>query len=98
MAPIWKELAAELKDTEDLVIAKFNADAETPIGENIKGFPTIKFYGRNSKQGVVYQGAPSLEGFEDWLLEHSKIYRKHLHDKEVAEWDGPDPEYIEWLD
>lgn len=49
--------------SDDLVIAKYNAEHDAPPGENIEGFPTIKFYGKNTKEGRLYKGDRTLEGF-----------------------------------
>merc|ERR1711957_85927 len=44
LAPIWDELAADVMDIDDLVIAKFDSTANEVAGLEIKGFPTLKVY------------------------------------------------------
>lgn len=77
MAPIWEELAQELKSVEGLVIADFDATANEAQGVEIQGFPTLKFY----KNGVAqdFDGDRQLDSFKDYLKEHSTNYQRFLH-------------------
>jgi len=49
MAPMYEELASELADATNLVIAEMDATANEAEGVDIQGFPTIKFYPANNK-------------------------------------------------
>jgi len=79
LAPIWEELAEELKSVPHLTIGKFDATANEVDGVEIRGYPTLKFYSKGSKSSPVdYDGERDLEGFKNWLKEHSSAYKKHL--------------------
>lgn len=49
MAPMYEELATELADATNLVIAEMDATANEADGVEVQGFPTIKFYPANNK-------------------------------------------------
>lgn len=71
LAPIWDNLAAAYAEVEDLVIAKFDATANEVEGLEIRGYPTLKFYPKDNKAGVDYEGDRDLESFKKWLSEHA---------------------------
>jgi len=79
MAPIWQDLATELKDVEGLVIADFDATANEAEGVEIQSFPTLKFYQHG--QPIDFDGDRTAEGFKAFLKEHSKAYQRHLEGK-----------------
>ena len=47
-----KELAKDVENIEDLIIAKYNALANEVIGLNVNYFPYIKFYPKDDKKGM----------------------------------------------
>lgn len=72
LAPIYDEVATYFKDVSDLTIAKMDATANEVDGVDIRGYPTIKFYPKGSKNSPIdYEGGRDLEGFKTWLKEHS---------------------------
>ena len=75
LAPTWDALAEEVKDIEDLVIAKFDATANEVAGLDIKGYPTLKYYPKDNKAGVDYNGGRELEDFVKFLGESSTAYQ-----------------------
>jgi len=78
LAPIWDELAAELKDVKGITIAKMDSTANEVEGVSIKGYPTLKFYHRGQKNAPVdYDGGRELEGFRTWLNENSAAVKAH---------------------
>jgi len=82
LAPIWDDLATELKNVKNLVIAKFDATANEVEGVDVRGYPTLKWYPKGGKTAPVdYEGERDLEGFKKWLSEHSEAYKKHLEAK-----------------
>ena len=82
LAPIWEQLANDLKDVPNLVIAKFDATTNEVDGLEIRGYPSLKFYPRGSKESPVeYNGGRELEDFKVWLKENSPAYKAYLEGK-----------------
>jgi len=75
LAPTWDDLAMHVKDIPDLVIAKFDATANEVEGLEIRGYPTLKFYPKDDKNGVDYNGGRELDDFKQWLGENSTAYK-----------------------
>jgi protein disulfide-isomerase A1 len=68
LSPIWDELASQLSSIKDLVIAKMDSTANEVESVSVSGFPTLKFYPRNSKQNPInYDGERTKDGFLAWL-------------------------------
>lgn len=78
LEPKYKDLATELKDVKNLVIAKCDATANEIDGINVSGFPTIKFFPKGTIESVDYEGEREVEGFKTYLEEHSAAYKAHL--------------------
>lgn len=81
LAPIWLELATELKSVPDLIIAKMDSTANEVDGLEIRGYPTLKWYPKDNKAGADYDGERQLADFKNWLKEHSSAYKAHLEAK-----------------
>jgi protein disulfide-isomerase A1 len=82
LAPIWDEVAEELKDVPHLVISKFDATANEVEGVDIRGYPTLKFYPKGGKSSPVdFEGERDKEGIKTWLKEHSFHYKHYLEQK-----------------
>ena len=63
LAPTWDELANSVAEIDDLVIAKFDATANEVSGLSIRGYPTLRFYPKDNKNGYEYEGERDLEAF-----------------------------------
>eukprot|EP01012_Entosiphon_sulcatum_P030678 TRINITY_DN37_c0_g1_i1.p1 TRINITY_DN37_c0_g1~~TRINITY_DN37_c0_g1_i1.p1 ORF type:complete len:496 (+),score=126.46 TRINITY_DN37_c0_g1_i1:51-1490(+) len=72
LAPIYGELATELKDVDSIVIAKMDATAnDAPVpGFQVSGFPTIKFVS-SSHRITEYDGPRTKEGFLEFLKKNA---------------------------
>jgi protein disulfide-isomerase A1 len=78
LAPIWDQLADELKDIPNLTIAKMDATANEVEGVDIKGYPTLKWYPKGDKKNAVdFDGERDLDSIKAWLKEHSASYKHH---------------------
>ena len=74
LAPTWDDLAEQVKDINDLIIAKFDATANEVNGLDIRGYPTLKYYPKNDKSGLDYSGDRDVEDFKKFLSENSSAY------------------------
>ena len=45
------------------------------IGLDIRQYPTIKFYPKGDKTGIVYEAEKTLDDFKNWLNENSAVYK-----------------------
>ncbi|KAD6795526.1 hypothetical protein R6Q59_020577 [Mikania micrantha] len=71
LAPTYESLAAAFKNEEDVVIANIDADNHKDIGEKygVSGFPTIKFFPKNNKEGEDYEGGRDIDSFVTFINE-----------------------------
>jgi len=83
LAPIWEQVAEELKDVPNLVIADFDATTNEVEGLDIKGYPTLKFYAAGKKSSPIdFDGERGAEDIKNWLKEKSGAFKKHLESAE----------------
>ncbi|KNA13181.1 hypothetical protein SOVF_119120 [Spinacia oleracea] len=70
LAPIYEKVATAFK-SEDVVIASLDADKYKDVGEKygISGFPTLKFFPKNNKDGEDYDGGRDLDEFVSFINE-----------------------------
>jgi protein disulfide-isomerase A1 len=72
LAPIYEEVAGNLKHNTNLVIAKMDSTTNEVDSVSIQGFPTIKFFPANNKSNPIdFNGDRTVEGFTKFLQEHS---------------------------
>lgn len=67
LAPIYDQLAENLKDKSDVVIAKIDATANELENTKISSFPTITFYPKDKSKVVEYNGERTLEGLTKFV-------------------------------
>lgn len=67
LAPIWDELGEKYKDHADIIIAKMDSTANELPDVKIQGFPTIKFFPKDSEEIIDYNGDRTLAGFTKFL-------------------------------
>ena len=73
LAPIWDELAEKFKDKEDVVIAKMDSTANEVEDVKIQGFPTLKFFPKDSDEIVDYNGGRDLESLVKFVESGGKV-------------------------
>jgi len=72
IAPIYEELAGNLKHNTNLIIAKMDSTANEVEAVSIQGFPTIKFFPANNKANPIdFNGDRTVEGFTKFLTENA---------------------------
>lgn len=71
LAPTYEKVAAAFKSEEDVVIANLDADKYKDLGEKygVSGFPTLKFFPKNNKDGEEYDGGRDLDDFVNFINE-----------------------------
>ena len=75
LEPIYKNLAKDLKNEKNLVIAKLDATAnDVPENYESQGFPTIYYAPANSKEKPLkYEGGRTLDEMKKYLEEHATV-------------------------
>ncbi len=75
LAPIWEDLAKKVKaGNPNLIIAKCDSTANDVEGHDIQGFPTLKFFKKDSKTAIDYEGENDLSGLTDFLQQNIKDF------------------------
>lgn len=77
LAPVYDEVGKAFKNEPNCVVAKVDADAEKDLGSKygVSGFPTIKFFPKDNKEGEEYSGGREKQDFIDFLNEKCKTNR-----------------------
>lgn len=107
LAPIWSELGAHYKESDDsVVVAKLDHTLnDVDIAHNIEGYPTIIFYPANGAKdpktglrlGVVYESGRDLESFKEFIDEakvSSAEDAEEEHSDEATDDEEGDVEYV----
>jgi len=78
LAPTWEKLANVFKNEKDVVIANIDADKYGDVGSRygVSGFPTIKYFPKNNKDGVPYEQQRELFDLVKWLNEQTGAKRQ----------------------
>jgi len=69
LAPIYDELATAFSEEKNIVIAKVDATVDEALAAKygIKGYPTLKWFGKGATAAEDYNGGRSLEDFVKWI-------------------------------
>ena len=67
LAPIWEEMAEQLADVPNLVIAEMDATANEVDEVDVKSYPKLVFYPSRKKSGIDHEGGRTLDEMVDWL-------------------------------
>jgi len=72
LAPLYEKLGQSLASNNKVVIAKFDATANSYPGDiDVQGFPTILLFRAADKKPVTYDGERNVEAFTSWLQKHA---------------------------
>lgn len=85
LAPIWDQLGELYKDREDLVIGKMDATLNEVEGIRVTGFPTLKWFPKDSDEIVEYSGDRSLEALKKFIESDGKQVAKDSASEEEDE-------------
>jgi len=72
LAPIWDQLGEKFKDSPDIVVAKMDSTANELADIKVQGFPTLKFFPKDSDEIVDYNGERTLDAFIKFLESNGK--------------------------
>jgi len=77
LAPTWEKLASIYKNEENVVIANIDADKYSDVGGRfgVSGFPTLKYFPKDNKAGVAYEGGRELPDFVKFINEKTGAKR-----------------------
>ncbi|RDA93475.1 hypothetical protein CP533_2644 [Ophiocordyceps camponoti-saundersi (nom. inval.)] len=79
LAPTWELIANAYSLDDEVVIAKVDADAadskKVAEAQGVSSYPTIKWFAAGSKEGVLYEGPRSEEGFLNYVNEKAGTHR-----------------------
>lgn len=68
MAPAWREFAEMMEnEQDDVVVAKIDWTEHQIPGIEISGFPSLKYYPKNNKGGIDYQGQRQVWDFVNFM-------------------------------
>jgi len=104
LAPVYEKLGTTYKNDKNVVIAKMDADQSSnrPVSEKygVTGFPTLKWFPKDNKEGVAYESGRSGEDFVKYINERSgtqRVFGGDLNDDAgtVAELDELAKKYKE---
>ncbi|KAL2536938.1 Protein disulfide-isomerase like 2-1 [Forsythia ovata] len=99
LAPTYEKVATAFKLEEHVVIANVDADKYKDIGEKygVSGFPTLKFFPKNNKAGVDYDGGRDLDDFVTFINEKcatSRDAKGQLTSKEFVSAEGEEKKAV----
>ncbi|KAF2972590.1 hypothetical protein GQX73_g1018 [Xylaria multiplex] len=80
LAPVYEELGQAFASSNDVQIAKVDADAEKALGKRfgIQGFPTLKWFDGKSDKPEEYKGGRDLESLTKFIAEKTGAKAKKV--------------------
>lgn len=73
LAPVWDQLGEQFKSNPDITIAKMDSTANEVEGVNVRGYPTLIYYGKDNKDGKNYDGGRDLEALKAFVEENAGL-------------------------
>ncbi|KAJ3568813.1 hypothetical protein NPX13_g6293 [Xylaria arbuscula] len=80
LAPVYEELGQAFASSNDVQIAKVDADAEKALGKRfgVQGYPTLKWFDGKSDKPEDYKGGRDLESLTKFIVEKSGAKAKKV--------------------
>eukprot|EP00483_Globobulimina_turgida_P002500 UN02504 len=77
LTPVYDVVASAFKNEKDVVVAKVDATENNAVSSryDVKGYPTIRFFPKNSDDVVDYKSARSADAFVSFLNENAGTRR-----------------------
>lgn len=77
LTPDYEKVAKAFRAEKDIVVAKVDADAHKELGSRfgVTGFPTIKFFSKDNKDGSDYNSGRDVDSFIDFLNKAGNTHR-----------------------
>jgi len=77
LAPDYEKVAAAFKNEQNVVVANVDADKYKELGSRfgVSGFPTIKFFPKDKKEGEAYSQGRDIPSFIKFLNERAGTHR-----------------------
>jgi len=77
LAPVYEKVGAAFSTESKCIVAKIDADAEKALGGKygVTGFPTIKFFPKDNKNGEDYEEGRTEEDFINYLNKKCNTHR-----------------------
>lgn len=73
IAPHFEEAAASLAHNPNIVLADFDGTLNEVEGLEIKGYPTILWYGKDKNaEPITFNGERETQGIIDWIKDHTQ--------------------------
>ncbi len=75
LAPVYEDLAQAFSFSDNVQIAKVDADAEKSLGKRfgVQGFPTLKFFDGKSDEPIDYSGGRDLDSLSAFITEKTGV-------------------------
>lgn len=80
LAPDYEIVANAFAGDDHVVVAKIDCDAhkETCSSYEVSGYPTLKWFGKDSKEGVKYEGPRDVDAFVSYINNKAGTTRDKL--------------------
>ena len=73
LAPHYDEAAKRLLVNPNIRIVKMDSTENEVAGVDIRGFPTLKFWGKDKSQPPIdYNGERTADGIISWIKDHTE--------------------------
>jgi len=77
LAPDYEVVANAFANEPNVIVAKVDADAHKELAQRfeVTGFPTLKWFPKNNKEGEQYEGGRDVDAFVDFINKNAGTFR-----------------------